>query len=168
VDNRGLYTVAMQRRKHNLTDEQVQEMLQAYRDKTMSTEILCEMYGIGTGSFYRILQNNGVKTHRANNGQSAGDRSKNGKVKITKIAAEEFDLPQVIEVPLVHTAPVEVVVDSNSLVQTAKPVRRLNATWEVRYTGQVTIEADDIEEAIREARKLGVVKRIYSVKIKGQ
>lgn len=63
-----------------------------------------------------------------------------------------------------HTGTTEVVVDKQNLVQTVTrhSSRRLH-TWEIQYSGTVLVEADEIEEAIREARKLGVVKRIHSV-----
>jgi hypothetical protein len=140
--------------KTNLTEAQEREIVEAYRDKTLSAKDLVEMNGLNDNRLYRLLRRYGVQPHQ---------RQGNGLVKITKIDPKELELPPETEVPVIHTAPVEVVVDKENLVQTAirHSSRRLR-TWEVSYSGTVLVEADEIEEAIREARKLGVVKRIHS------
>jgi transposase len=138
-----------------LTAQQEVEIIDAYTAKTSTARELAEMYGINDSSFYRMLKRYRVAVHQR--------PDKNGKVHITKIDPKEF------EVPVMHPAEMAVVVDKENLVQkTTRPGHRLE-TWEVKYEGTVLVEADDIEEAIREARKLGVVKRISSVRtVKGQ
>lgn len=131
-------------------------MVQMYESQAAPAHEIMSMFGIGNGSFYRILHNHGVSVHQRRNGKAMA------KVAMKKIVPEET------EVPVVHASRMAVVVDKGDLVQaTRREVRRLD-TWEVKYSGTVLVEADDIEEAIREARKLGAVKRIYSVKVKGQ
>ncbi len=138
-------------------------MVQMYESKAAPAHEIMDMFGIGNGSFYRILHNHGVPAHQ----------KRNGKVKARKLTPEETKalfptVPEETEVPVVHATRMEVVLDKGDLVQaTKREVRRLD-TWEIKYSGTVLVEADDIEEAIRAARKLGAVKRIYSVRVKGQ
>ena len=142
-----------QHRTH-LTPRQKQEIANAYKADESSRQELMEMYDVGESTFYRIMRDYGVGTKFKHNGHS-----KMEKVAMHKVEPEE----------IVHgSAPVQVVVDSNNIVQTARAVRRSDTTWEVKYTGTVLVEAEDVESAVREARKIGVVKRIYSVRIKGQ
>jgi hypothetical protein len=45
--------------------------------------------------------------------------------------------------------------------------KRANVSeWNIKYTGEMVVEAESIDQAIAEARKLSTVRRIYSVKIK--
>ena len=147
--------MAMAKRKLNLTQEQVAEMMQLYETKAAPAQEIVEMFGISNGTFYRMLKRQGIMVH------GAGGRALN-RVGIKKIVPDE------VEMPTMHSTSIEVVVDNHNLVQSTRPVRRPDSLWEVKYTGVMLVEADDVESAIREARKLGVVKRIYSVRIKGQ
>jgi hypothetical protein len=127
-----------------LTKAQEQEIINAYVEKTSAAVELQEMYGIPEGSFYRLLRKNNIPLNHP----------RNGKVVIRKIDPEELEVPQ---------TKMAVVVDNQNLVQAAtREVRRLD-TWEVKYQGTVLVQADDVEEAVREARKLPAVKRINSV-----
>jgi hypothetical protein len=149
-----------------LTKQQEVEIIDAYAAKTSTAKELAEMYGIHDSQFYRLLKKYMVPVH-----QRPERPDKNGKVVIRRLPPQEIEVPQVpeeTEVPVMHPTEMAVVVDNRNLVQTAKTVRRPESTWEVKYTGTLMVEADDVEEAIREARKLGMVKRIYSVRIKGQ
>lgn len=138
-----------------LTQDQQREMLASYKTKQANATELSEMYGIASSTFYRLLHESGGDLQRPMNAIR-----KNGKIPIAPVPGE-------IEVPVTHTAPVEVVVNKEQLVQSAHPVRRVGLkTWEVSYTGSVLVEAEEIEEAIKAARQLGMVKRIYSVKVK--
>ena len=131
-------------------------MLASYKTKQANANELSEMYGISSSTFYRLLHESGGELHSPSNAL----RYKNGKIPVAPVPGE-------VEVPVSHTTPVEVVVNKEQLVQSAHPVRRVAlTTWEVSYTGTILVEAEEIEEAIKEARKLGMVKRIYSVKVK--
>jgi predicted DNA-binding transcriptional regulator AlpA len=153
----------------NLTDAQVAEMLSAYENNSMSAVELSTMYGISDSTFYRILAAHGGSVQFPDR-QPRSSRGKNGKVTIRKIDPAKMDMEEIEEpeANVVHTAPLAVVVDKHSMVQTVKPTHRALSTWEVKYTGTLLVQADDIEEAIREARKVGVVKRIYSARLKGE
>lgn len=59
-----------------------------------------------------------------------------------------------------------VTVDGQGTVQTVQQVKRPTDVWEVRYTTSVLVEAESIEQAIAEVRKLSVIKRIYAVRLK--
>lgn len=136
-------------------------MAQLYDESDTPVPEIKETYGISDSVLYRLLQTHGITPRLKRNVPA----NKNGKVKITKIDPATLDLPpEVEEVPVMHTGTTEVVVDKQNLVQTVTrhSSRRLH-TWEVSYSGTVLVEAEEIEEAIREARKLGVVKRIHSV-----
>lgn len=159
MDNRGPYTVAMPSNKRVLTLDQEREVAQLYDETDTPVPEIKETYGISDSVLYRLLQTHGVTPRLKRNVPP-----KNGRIKITKIDPAKLELPPEIEVPVMHTSTTEVVVDKQNLVQTVTrhSSRRLH-TWEIQYSGTVLVEADEIEEAIREARKLGVVKRIHSV-----
>lgn len=170
MERRGLYSVAMPKSTLALSNAQIDEMFAAYENKQASASELQTMYGVSSSQFYRLLHENSVQLQFPQTGNR-----KNGKmvkVKMTKVPdlkpAEHEDLQTALtNPPVVTTIPVQVVVDDQSMVRSAAPVRRVGlSTWEISYTGTVMVEAEDIEEAIKEARKLGVVKRIYSAKVK--
>lgn len=127
-------------------------MMAAYQKKQATARELVEMYSTTESNFYRLLQLNGVATHRNKNGAPV---------------PEVTVVPEETEVPIKATRQMQVVVDKNDMVQSVQPIRRVNmSTWEVKYTGSAFVEAETVEEAIAQARKLGVVKRIYSVRVK--
>lgn len=59
-------------------------------------------------------------------------------------------------------------VDDQSLVTDARRVENDVHTpeWEVEFTGTISVHAESIEVALREARKLGVVRRIVGINLK--
>jgi transposase-like protein len=128
---------------------QEQEMLQLYQRGDATVAELAETYGVSSSWFYRMLQRHEVTPHRG-------------------VLTQETSVPEETEVPVHNNIQLAVTTDGQGIVQSAQPVRRSGniSTWEIRYTGTIFIDAVDIDEAIREARKMGVVKRIYYVRVK--
>jgi len=150
------------------TAAQEQEIVQAYEDKTLTGTELAEMHKVNVATIFQLLKRKGVVPHTKRNPKPKNE-SKNGPVVIRKIEPQPLELPEEFEVPpVLHTGPVSVVVDKQNVVQTVERTARPMETWEIKYQGIVMVQADDIEAAIREARKIGVVKKIYSVRIRGQ
>jgi hypothetical protein len=139
----------MPRTTLSLTQAQQTEMFQSYAKKSATAAELCEMYDITVSTFYRMLHAAGLETH----------------IKVKKVQPEVL-VPQEIEVLHVPTQ-MAVVADKNGTVQSVKPIKLPNqSTWEIKYTGTIFVDAVDVEDAVAEARKLGMVKRIYSVRVK--
>jgi transposase-like protein len=137
----------MPKRLH-ITRQQTREIVSAYEQKTASVNELSVMYSINTSSIYRLLHRNGVPT---------GGRQQVQEVEVVNVEEERVH----------NNHQMVVTTDNQNIVQSAQPVRRANiSTWEIRYTGTIFIDAADVDEAIMEARKMGVVKRIYSVRVR--
>jgi transposase-like protein len=128
---------------------QKQEILQLYQRGDATVAELAETYDVSTTWIYRLFKGNRVRPHRG-------------------VLVQGTPVPEETEVPLVrNNGQLAVVVDKHDIVQATHTVRRVGVTtWEIQYTGTVFIDAVDVEEAITEARKIGVVKRIYSVREK--
>lgn len=151
------------------TAAQEQEIVQAYEDKTLTGTELAEMHKVNVATIFQLLKRKGIVPHTKRNPKPKDER-KNGPVVIRKIDKPYVELPPAEEevLPVIHTGQVEVVVDKQNVVQSVERTLRPQETWEIKYQGTVMVQADDIEAAIREARKIGVVKKIYSVRIRGQ
>lgn len=57
-------------------------------------------------------------------------------------------------------------VDKEDFVQEVAPVIRKGDQWVVKYTAEVTVEAESIDQALMQVRKLGTARRIYSIRLK--
>jgi hypothetical protein len=69
----------------------------------------------------------------------------------------------------INAAPLAVRVDQDATVQDVTPTEHAvghAGTWEVHFTGLVMVQAESIDQAIAEARKLAIVRRIYTVRLK--
>lgn len=137
--------------RNRLTKAQAQEIVTAYDTKQATAGEIGLMYNINPSTLYRTLHQAGIEPHSK-------------RPKDTPVAEEV----EVVNVERVHNNHQMVVTtDSQNIVQSAQTVRRANiSTWEIKYTGTIFIDAADVDEAIMEARKMGVVKRIYSVRVR--
>jgi hypothetical protein len=155
----------MAQNKPVLTAAQEKEIVQAYEDKTSTAKELAEMFSIHEVTVYALLKKHDVTPHLKRNPKPRGS-NRNGPVVIRKIDPETVALPpEEIEVPVMHKAPVAVQVDKNQNVQAIR-YRQPLERFEVRYTGTMIIEADSLEEALAEARKVPAVKKIIYVGVK--
>jgi transposase-like protein len=154
----------MAQNKPLLTLAQEKEIVQAYVDKTSTYKELAEMFGVHETTIFSYLKKHGVQPHSRQS--KPKDENKNGPVVIRKIEPRAFvDLPPAeieVEAPVVRAAPVMVQVDKNQNVQAVQQRRPLER-YEVKYSGVIVIEADSIEEALAEARKVPAIKKITSV-----
>jgi transposase-like protein len=159
--------MARQRLK-NLSPTVVQEILQLYESRGASATEIAQSYGLHDSSFYRLLQAHGVTPLNRRNGTWAG-RTKEGKVQVRKISQEEFETVAQDATVVAPPQPLAVVVDGQGMVQEVHHVvvpRNHNlSTWEIKYTGVLLVEAESIDQALNEARKISTVRRIYSARI---
>jgi transposase-like protein len=131
-------------RGKNLTPEQKKDIIEAYTSGMNRAEV-ATMFDLAPTTVNRIVRENGWSSHRA--------------------------LPK-----LEPVAEKLVTVDAQNFVQNivekAREMRPSNATnlgrWEVKFTGSLIVEAETIDQALTEARKLGIVKRVYSAHLKGK
>jgi hypothetical protein len=146
--------------RHNrpkLTIEEKEEISQHYTYGEDIGEIL-RTFDISMGSMYRVLAERNVPLR---NGRA---RATNETEEQKAIAAE----PSEIEEPRILTNQLAVVVDSQDMVQSVHSIKRPGTeVWEVRYTASTLVEANSIEQALAEVKKLATVKRIYMVRLKG-
>jgi hypothetical protein len=145
------------------TPAQEQEIVQAYEDKTLTGNELAEMHKVNVATIFQLLKRKGIVPHTKRNPKPRSE-NRNGPVIVRRIDPQSLaDLPpEELEVPVVRTAPVLVQVDKNQNVQAVQQRRPLER-YEVKYTGMIIIEADSIEEALSEARKVPAIKKITSV-----
>lgn len=98
-------------------------------------------FGISTSDLYRILHKHNVVPH--------------SKRKTLR------DFAGVVT----NSAAKEVVVDKEDFVQEVRlaPINgRVKPVWKIRFSGTLIVEADDIFDALKEAKKMKYVERIYS------
>lgn len=134
------------------TLEQKQEIADLYI-AGQSLKELTEAYGVTQSGIYRILHELGVKPTRQKNG--------NGSV------------PDETEETPVERKPAKVLavtVDAQDNVVATQPILArpgVEFTWEIEFSGIVSVSAESIDMALAEARKRFAVRRIYSAKMKG-
>jgi hypothetical protein len=132
-------------RGQKLTVEQREEIFDAFIERKLNRREIAEMYTIEPTTVNRV-----VREMRQQNTNSNGDL-----VVIRKIPVESL-----------------VTIDAQETVIEVKPLPPSKATnlgeWEVKFSGSIIVEAESIDMALHEARKLGMVKRIYSAHLKGK
>lgn len=140
------------------TLEQKQEIADLYI-AGQSLKELTEAYGVTQSGIYRILHELGVKPTRQKNG-----------VQVEDLPAEEEEDLQVALTNPVPAKVLAVTVDAQDMVIETKPIlahKGMEFTWEIEFSGIVTVSAESIDLALAEARKRFAVRRIYSAKMKG-
>jgi hypothetical protein len=126
----------------NLNDNQISEIVKLYQqqDPVIQVSEIAHTYDLNQSTLYRLLKQQGIAL----------------RTQLTEAKIEQQET--------------RIVVDDQSTVQEMLPVRRPRnlADWLVRFTGEVVVEAESIDEALAQARKLGVVKKIYSIRMRSE
>lgn len=147
-----------------LSPEQIKDIIDSYVEKRASRSEIALSYDIAPTTVNRIVRENGWHSHRTES---------NHTVNVKTLGAND---PTVVEafapIRTRRTRSLAVTIDSQEMVQQVAPIRQSKSAdfgnWEVKFTGSVIVEAESIDQAISEARKLGIVRRIYSVHMKGR
>src|SRR5215471_14343262 len=134
-----------------LTDEQEREIIALYLAHTPLKDIR-EAYDLKHDSLvYAALHRHGVMVH------------KKGRSVLAQPIVEQTVLPVAPATALAVTTDRSGIVEH---VERIKPVGKLS-TFEVSFTSTMHFEVHDLIDAIAEARKLPMCKRVYAVKLVG-
>jgi len=138
----------MPTKRRQLTDEVEREICALYVDSTTPVAELKQTYGLTNGLLYSVLKRNHVPARTV--AQKATERRH-----------KQFDV--VSSQALVVTA------DKNGIVEHVERVKpaRKTSVFEVSFTSAIRFDAEDIEDAIAQARRMPMCKRVYAVKLVG-
>jgi transposase-like protein len=132
----------MPRRKNGVvvTEEVKKEMVDLYLSQPNTTvREISQTYGVPVSAFYRLINTTSIPR------RGAGWTKRILSHRTATVKLDQADFVQEVT-PIVPT--------------------HRGEQWVVKYTAEVTVEAESIDQALAEVRKLGTARRIYSIRLK--
>lgn len=130
------------------------EIIALYRDSNAPVFEIKETYNLSNGHLYSILRRHGIVRRTKDQRATAPMREE---------ASERL---ATLDTP----ADLTVTADANGIVQSVTRVPPLNVkryTWEVRFEAVIRVQAETIVEAVQDAQRLPMCRRVFGATMKG-